>query len=182
MNAVEQHFAEAWVRTKEHPWVSITLTVVVCMLALKLFFTARFYQRRRPRSETTCIVVTGSASGIGNALVLELLRISERENLTVVGVDIRETPVSHSKFVSFCANVVDTDALNNVVTTLATRQLSCDALVLCAGITTTGPLAEMDSNKIKAVMDVNVLGTQKFILASSVDDEDYQRCCCVRLN
>ena len=122
-------------------------------------------QRGAPRvaaGEPCCVVVTGAASGLGLAVVQELLRHSDQRQMTVVGLDLRpvEEPavVEHPNFQGHCVNVVDPAALQTVVKDLRSKNVSCSALVLAAGTTTTGPMVELEPAAVKRVLDVNIFG------------------------
>lgn len=126
--------------------------------------------------EAHCVVVTGAASGLGLAVVQELLRHSDQAptqgRMTVVGLDIHpvEEPavVEHRNFQGHCVNVVDPAALHAVVEGLlqSKKNMSCSALVLAAGTTTTGPMVELEPGTVKRVLDVNIFGLWRWCCGS----------------
>ena len=113
--------------------------------------------RRRPPGHPLCIVVTGAASGIGRGIVEELLA-GHDEDICVVGIDLQPLGYTHARLHSWQADVTDMDALKRIVVEMTRLGLACDALCLAAGLSVTGPLVELPPQRIKLVMDVNVLG------------------------
>lgn len=114
--------------------------------------------RRLPEPEVITVVVTGAASGIGLGLTQELLRRSETEPIKVIAIDLFEMELEHDNLTTFRASVTYSEALQKVADSMKEKNIACDALCCCAGLTVTGPLVELDSRTVKTVLDVNTFG------------------------
>jgi NAD(P)-dependent dehydrogenase (short-subunit alcohol dehydrogenase family) len=126
-----------------------------------------------------CAIVTGSASGIGAATVLELAR----QGYNTVGIDVNfEGAVANAEVASqiagchfgLFADVTDEikfcDAMRQAAAWLArsnasdeglvnTAQFQLDALATCAGISETTAFMDLTVAQFRSVYDVNVIGT-----------------------
>ncbi len=110
------------------------------------------------------IVVTGGGNGIGQQVVLELLRAGA----TVVAVDLRADSLAQTASLASAPDRLDTRALD-ITDRAAVLELPAqveaahgrvDALVNVAGIIQPFvPIAELDFGQIEHVMDVNFWGT-----------------------
>jgi NAD(P)-dependent dehydrogenase (short-subunit alcohol dehydrogenase family) len=105
-------------------------------------------------------LVTGAASGIGEACVARLLR----EGASVVGVDIASPrnplDVPDGALASFApADVRDEDAIADVVATTVEQHGRLDAVVTAAGVAGGGPVHALDREEWQRVIDVNLTGT-----------------------
>jgi len=115
-------------------------------------------------SERRRAIVTGAASGIGAATMLELARSGH----DVAGIDINEAGVlltaqaAHAlggKHLGLMADVADEPALTAAFKQACTFLGGLDALATCAGVADTTPFMDLDSETFRRVNDVNVIGT-----------------------
>ncbi|WP_285590390.1 SDR family NAD(P)-dependent oxidoreductase [Actinomycetospora sp. NBRC 106378] len=105
------------------------------------------------------VVVTGGASGIGRAVVEQLLDDGAR----VTTLDLR-TPASSpvvrgDAVLSLSCDVADEDAVASAVEQAAARMGGVDGLVTCAGVTDGSPTDEMSLRTWRRLLDVNLTGT-----------------------
>lgn len=102
------------------------------------------------------VVVTGCASGIGQAIAEALAA----EGAVVEGVDRQPWPASH------VADISDARVVQRVVGGIHRRHGRLDALVNCAGIWAPGTVATTDEDVWERVFAVNVRGT--FLMSKAV--------------
>lgn len=109
-------------------------------------------------------IVTGSASGIGAATVLELARLG----YDTVGIDIQlamaEAVASQADAIAgrhsaLNADVADEDMLCAAMASAARWLGGLDALVTSAGVAITIPFMEQTAADFRRMHDVNVIGT-----------------------
>jgi NAD(P)-dependent dehydrogenase (short-subunit alcohol dehydrogenase family) len=109
-------------------------------------------------------IVTGSASGIGAATVLELARLG----YDTVGIDInlagaqaaaQAASATAGKHSALLADVANEAALCNAMAEAAKWLGGLDALVTCAGAAQTTPFMTLTAADFRRVNDVNVIGT-----------------------
>lgn len=99
-------------------------------------------------------VVTGGASGIGDAIVRRFLRAGAR----VVSID--RSPTAPEGATSIVADVSDEDAVRRFLETSAAETGHIDILVNNAGIQPLGiPFAELSREALQRTFEVNVHGT-----------------------
>jgi NAD(P)-dependent dehydrogenase (short-subunit alcohol dehydrogenase family) len=111
------------------------------------------------------VVVTGAGSGMGRALVLELIKRRAR----VAAVDINEkalaetaglAPAPGESLRTFTANVADRAAVEALPASVASAFGAVDGIINCAGIIQPFvKLSELDYATIDRVFDVNWRGT-----------------------
>jgi NAD(P)-dependent dehydrogenase (short-subunit alcohol dehydrogenase family) len=115
-------------------------------------------------SERHRAIVTGSASGIGAATMLELARSGH----DVVGIDVNEAGVLSTaqaaqafggKQLGLKADVSDEPALVAAFEQACAFLGGLDALATCAGVADTTPFMELTPETFRRVHDVNVIGT-----------------------
>ena len=123
-------------------------------------------RRRVDVSTPLTVIITGAASGIGRALVLELLKRidDDNEKLNVIAIDLRDIDLKHKQLTTLQASVTDAPALQDFADELKANGIRCDALCCCAGLTLTGPLTEVNTTSAKCVLDVNTFGESGHIL------------------
>jgi NAD(P)-dependent dehydrogenase (short-subunit alcohol dehydrogenase family) len=106
-------------------------------------------------------LVTGAASGIGEACVARLLR----EGVSVVGVDVArprnalDVP-DGAQLASFApADVRDESQIADVVASIVDAYGRIDAVVTAAGVAGGGPVHTLEREEWQRVIDVNLTGT-----------------------
>jgi NAD(P)-dependent dehydrogenase (short-subunit alcohol dehydrogenase family) len=119
-----------------------------------------------------CAVVTGSASGIGAATVLELAR----QGYNTVGIDLNEAgAINSAALASQIAGVhkgVSADVTDEAKFCMAMQEavawlmgasngltLQLDALATCAGVSETTAFMDQSVAQFRSVYEVNVIGT-----------------------
>ncbi|MGJ3509308.1 SDR family NAD(P)-dependent oxidoreductase [Enemella sp. A6] len=103
----------------------------------------------------THVVVTGSASGIGRAVVDDLLS----RGCSVTGIDLAEGP-SLSQVVNTIADVTDEESMRAAFATGVRQWGVADGLVACHGIRGQFvPTMEMDLAAARKLIDVHLIGT-----------------------
>ena len=106
-------------------------------------------------------VITGAASGIGLNTARELLN----DGWTVVGLDSAGAALTElaagqgDRFISMPCDVRDADQVKRVFSEVGARLEGLNALICCAGVLRTGPLAEMSVDAFDLIFDVNVKGS-----------------------
>jgi NAD(P)-dependent dehydrogenase (short-subunit alcohol dehydrogenase family) len=122
-------------------------------------------------SAQRCAVVTGSASGIGAATVLELAR----QGYNTVGIDLNEAgAINSAALASQIAGVhkgVSADVTDEAKFCIAMQEavawliasngltLQLDALATCAGVSETTAFMDQSVAQFRSVYEVNVIGT-----------------------
>ncbi|GAA1512500.1 SDR family oxidoreductase [Sphaerisporangium rubeum] len=99
-------------------------------------------------------VVTGGASGIGQAVARELAA----RGAEVAVLDLKDT--------EFVCDVTDDDSVRRAVTAVAERYGRIDVLVNNAGIGAQGTVADNDDAEWRHVFDVNVFGVVRVTRAA----------------
>jgi NAD(P)-dependent dehydrogenase (short-subunit alcohol dehydrogenase family) len=126
-------------------------------------------------------LVTGAASGIGEACVARLMR----EGASVVGVDLAaprnalDVPPDVEPAAFAPADVRDEDAIAQIVASVVETHGRLDAVVTAAGVAGGGPVHMLDRAEWQRVIDVNLTGTYlvckhaiaQMLTQSPVDDE-----------
>jgi NAD(P)-dependent dehydrogenase (short-subunit alcohol dehydrogenase family) len=114
-----------------------------------------------PSHTAKTIIVTGAASGIGNACVERFVA----EGATVVAADLHEPAVSHpgSSFVK--TDVTKEDEVERLVA-VAKASGRVDGVVNAAGVAGGGPVHMLDQSEWDRVIGVNMTGT--FLVAKHV--------------
>jgi short-subunit dehydrogenase len=100
------------------------------------------------------ILITGVASGIGNAVMNYFLM----NNYNVIGVDIKEIE-KRENLIGFTCDITNKAELEKVKEFLIDNNIVLDAIVNIAGIHKMASLVEDDFSKIKKVIDINLCGT-----------------------
>ncbi|WP_308466108.1 SDR family NAD(P)-dependent oxidoreductase [Rathayibacter soli] len=107
-------------------------------------------------------VVTGGASGIGNAVVARLLR--EGARVAVFDRDeIRPVPDASDALFGVTVDVTDQPAIVDAVAATVQRWGKIDVLVNSVGVGAAGTVLENDDVEWRRVFDINVMGTVRVI-------------------
>ncbi|MGQ0825249.1 MAG: SDR family NAD(P)-dependent oxidoreductase [Actinomycetota bacterium] len=113
------------------------------------------------RLEGKVVVVTGAASGIGEACVARFARDGAR----VVGIDITEPhheldlPADADAVAFAHTDVRDEDALSDIIARVVDDYGRIDGVVAAAGIAGGGPVHTLDRSEWQRVLDINLTGT-----------------------
>ena len=99
------------------------------------------------------ILITGAASGIGNAIAQTFITNGHK----VYGLDINE--VNLNNVISFKCDITDEDTLNNIKENLINKNIYLDIIINVAGIHKMVSLVESDFIQIKKLIDINLTGT-----------------------
>lgn len=99
------------------------------------------------------VLITGAASGIGEALSKYFLSLGH----SVYALDIND--VILDGVISFKASITDEDKLNEVKNHLKEKNIVFDSIINVAGIHMMASLIESDYNKMKRLIDINLCGT-----------------------
>lgn len=101
------------------------------------------------------VLVTGAASGIGQATVQRLLD----EGAYVVGVDLPEADRAADRYGYRCADILDGDAVADAVAAVVSEAGRLDGVVHSAGVAGGGPIHLLPDDEWDRVVDVNLKGT-----------------------
>ncbi|BBY14509.1 SDR family NAD(P)-dependent oxidoreductase [Mycolicibacterium litorale] len=105
------------------------------------------------------VLVTGAASGIGQATVQRLLD----EGAYVVGVDLakadREADRTAERYVYRSADIVDGQAVDDAVVAVVSGAGRLDGVVHSAGVAGGGPIHLLPDDEWDRVVDINLKGT-----------------------
>ncbi len=105
------------------------------------------------------VVVTGATSGIGLALISQLLEAGYLPILTGRNADKVDALAMHHKVPGYCLDVADTKAIADVTARIEADHGPIWGLVNNAGIWLEGEFTDYSEQEIKAVIDTNTLGT-----------------------
>ena len=99
------------------------------------------------------VLVTGAGSGIGAAVTA----VFAQSGHTVYALDVK--PIKETEnVIPFLADITDEEALRRVAETLSREKISLDCIVNVAGIFLMDDFLEIETGKLRAVFNVNVLG------------------------
>lgn len=104
-------------------------------------------------------LVTGAGSGIGAAVSRTLAARGDQVVCADRDLAAAERVAAEIDGAAVLMDVTDTGAGDGAVEWTAARFGRLDALVTCAGVERTGPAAELPTETVRAVLEVNVLGT-----------------------
>ncbi len=107
------------------------------------------------RFDGRVMLVTGAASGIGEATVERLLA----DGAQVVGVDLEMPDRADDGFTGVAADVTDDDAVRASVQTAAAVTGRLDGVMHAAGIGGGGPIHLLEPDEWERIMRVNATGT-----------------------
>ena len=99
------------------------------------------------------ILITGSASGIGAAVRERMLSLGHR----VIGVDIKPTDGLGAD--SYVADITDREAIDKIAEKLTEDGVTLDVIINAAGVHAMCSLVEGDIDRMKRLIDVNLVGT-----------------------
>ncbi len=99
------------------------------------------------------ILITGAASGIGNAV--KNYYLSQGHN--VYAIDVKK--IEDEKLKSFICDITNKEDLMNVKEDLEKNNISLDIILNIAGIHMMASLVESDFDKMKKLIDINLSGT-----------------------
>lgn len=104
-------------------------------------------------------IVTGAASGIGAACVVELQRLGMR----VAGLDLE---LAGEADLALVADVTDQGSIDHAVVEAVSAFGGLDVVVCCAGIGAVGDVTENADDEWHRLFDVNVLGIVRVMRAT----------------
>lgn len=107
------------------------------------------------RFEGKGVLVTGAASGIGQATVARLLD----DGATVVGLDLAETDRAAERYTYRRADILDAEAVDEAVATVVAAAGRLDGVVHSAGVAGGGPVHLLPDDEWDRVVDINLKGT-----------------------
>ena len=110
------------------------------------------------KKEQKITLVTGAASGIGQAITEYLVEKGERVIATDFDSEGLKKYQNNENINSIIMDVKDVTSINEAVKKVKSITNKIDALVNNAGIFVGGPLVEIDIHDIERIMDINVLG------------------------
>lgn len=113
----------------------------------------------RSDQDVPVVVITGAGGGLG-AATADLYR---RRGWAVVAADL-EAP-SGAGVTAVAADVTDPDSLERLASTVEQSFGRLDLLITFAGVLGIGPMAEVDPERVRKVLDVNVMGTVRTVHA-----------------
>ena len=100
------------------------------------------------------ILITGAASGIGNAAAVHFAKMGHK----VYALDLQDFS-STDEIEVYQADITNEDSLITVKDSLASKGVTFDVIICVAGIHTMAALVESDFSKMRKVIDVNLIGT-----------------------
>ena len=112
------------------------------------------------QKERITALITGAASGIGAATAGRFKEAGSR----VYSLD-KNSVTSGISDVSFTCDITDKESLERVALELQERNEQLDVIVCAAGIHTMVSFVEGDVDRIKRIIDVNLLGTVQTVHA-----------------
>ena len=104
------------------------------------------------------ILLTGGASGVGRAVAEHFLSLGHE----VISIDISRGE-ERPRLIQYQASVTDEESLLSISESLDKEGLTLDALVSVAGIHTMSSFVECDTEELRRVVDVNLVGAMLFI-------------------
>lgn len=107
------------------------------------------------RFEGKGVLVTGAASGIGQATVVRLLD----DGATVVGLDLAETDLTAERYTYRRGDILDAEAVDEAVATVVAAAGRLDGVVHSAGVAGGGPVHLLPDDEWDRVVDINLKGT-----------------------
>ena len=106
------------------------------------------------------VLITGAASGIGKATAEMYIE----QGFTVYALDINEIEAIDGMR-SFKCDITNSDSLNDVAERMQECSVTLDASVCVAGIHAMTSFVEGDVEKMKKLIDINLLGTIRTVRA-----------------
>ena len=106
------------------------------------------------------VLITGAASGIGKATAEMYIE----QGFTVYALDINEIEAIDGMR-SFKCDITNSDSLNDVAERMQECSVTLDAIVCVAGIHAMTSFVEGDVEKMKKLIDINLLGTIRTVRA-----------------
>ena len=106
---------------------------------------------KKTKAKKLTVLITGAAAGIGNAAATRFLQNGH----TVYALDIKESQIG----IPIVADITDETALQTACQSLQEQGVELDGILNFAGVHTMGSFIESDYQKIKRVMEINLLGT-----------------------
>jgi 3-oxoacyl-[acyl-carrier protein] reductase len=97
-------------------------------------------------------IVTGSSSGIGQAVAAHLLE----QGWQVHGLDVALPVITHPSFTAHALNLCDTSATQACILALAKAHGPVDALVHAAGVLRVGPLGQLKADEGQLMWQLHV--------------------------
>ena len=107
-------------------------------------------------------VVTGGASGIGDAIMRRL--VGQAVNAVSLDLHAPVDPVSNAAYLS--CDIADADEVESVMSAAIAQLGGLDVLVCNAGIGAAGTVADNDDSEWTRVLDINVVGHVRVIRAA----------------
>lgn len=105
-------------------------------------------------------IVTGGASGLGLELTREL--VSRNQNVCIIGRNGSKIEKAIAEMgasvVGYCGDLCDEAFIKNIFSDLTQKEYYVDYLYNCAGVGIFGTPTDMNIQKVKDVMDSNVVG------------------------
>ena len=100
------------------------------------------------------VLITGSASGIGNATVNYFLS----KNVKVYGIDVLDLEPQNN-LINFKADITNEKCLTEIKDYFINNNIKLDLIINIAGIHRMASLVETDYSVLKKVIDINLCGT-----------------------
>lgn len=101
------------------------------------------------------ILITGARKGIGRALAHHYLG---REGV-VVGCSRKETDLSHDRYVHYCLDVADENAVQQMFADISARNGRLDVLINNAGVASMNHVLLTSAAKAREIVETNFIGT-----------------------